>query len=70
MSIVYRQTKGSKLTIPEVDGNFSYLDGRIDTVSQSVNEIFPYTGTAGILGGLENGYQNISTGYYSHAEGY
>ena len=31
MPIVYRSVKGSNLTAAEVDGNFSYIDTRIDT---------------------------------------
>lgn len=35
MPLVLRGTKGSPLTIAELDGNFSYLDGRITTLEGS-----------------------------------
>ena len=35
MGITYRGVKGSKLTIAEIDSNFSYLDGRISALPDS-----------------------------------
>lgn len=64
--IIYRREKGSQLTSSEVDGNFQYLDERIDKALQkdyfihdsgyvkSGNQITINVGSRWLIGGVEN----------------
>jgi len=55
MSLVLRNTKGSELTFSEVDGNFTYLDNKIENIS-----IPPAGGVKQIS---ETGKNGTSTGW-------
>jgi hypothetical protein len=54
MGLTYRQTKGSALTISEIDGNFAYFTGsHAITGSLTVSESIQTTGSISVLGSIQ-----------------
>jgi len=54
MGLTYRQTKGSALTISEIDDNFAYFTGsHAITGSLTVSESIQTTGSISVLGSIQ-----------------